>query len=189
MTADDFHITTERLLLRPWRLSDSADFAAMNAHPEVMADLGGPLTLEASDQKLERFRRSFDDHGFTRWVIEDGDGRFVGYCGTAWWDDDEHPVGPHHEIGWRLVRDAWGKGYASEAAQAALTDVFARKDVDRVLAYTASDNVRSQIVMERLGLRRDTSLDFERHYDDVGMWQALVWVATATEPAPTLINL
>ena len=76
----------------------------------------------------------------------------------------------------------WGRGYASEAARAALDDLFARHDVDRVLAYTAADNLRSQKVMQRLGLRRDESLDFEKHFEDVGMWQALVWVASPPKP-------
>jgi RimJ/RimL family protein N-acetyltransferase len=88
----------------------------------------------------------------------------------------DHPLGPHAEIGWRLVRTAWGHGYAAEAARAVLADAFGRVGIREVLAYTASDNLRSQAVMERLGLQRDERLDYS---EAVGgrMWHGLVWVA------------
>jgi RimJ/RimL family protein N-acetyltransferase len=89
----------------------------------------------------------------------------------------DHPLGNHFEIGWRLVRSAWGCGYATEAAKAALRDAFARPGLKQVLAYTAPDNIRSQAVIKRLGLQRDHSLDFAALYEDVGVWRGWVWVA------------
>ena len=175
----EFEITTERLSLRPWQPSDGAEFARMNADAEVMADLGGPISVADSDRKLQRFTKSFDQHAITRWVLRDRANQFVGYCGIVPVDND-HPLGAHYEIGWRLIRDAWGKGYASEAAQAALDDAFTRLGIQQVLAYTAADNLRSQRVMQRLKLERSPSHDFEKFYDDVGNWQALVWVATSS---------
>jgi RimJ/RimL family protein N-acetyltransferase len=85
-----------------------------------------------------------------------------------------HPLGPHIEIGWRLVRAAWGKGYATEAARAVLEDAFGRLGVREVLAYTAADNARSQAVMARLGMQRDPSRDFDTLYGD-RPWHGLVW--------------
>jgi RimJ/RimL family protein N-acetyltransferase len=178
MPTERFEMATARLSLRPWLTSDRSDFARMNADPEVMADLGGPLSSAASDEKLERFIQAFDTHGITRWVVADRSDRFLGYCGIVPWGED-HPLGAHHEIGWRLIRRAWGHGYATEAASAALADAFDRCDISEVLAYTSADNVRSQQVMTRLELRRDRSLDFTEHYDGYGMWRGLVWVATA----------
>ena len=174
---DEFEIVTERLRLRPWRSSDADDFARMNADDTVMADLGGTLSREASDQKLERFQRSFDLDRITRWVVTDAAGRFIGYCGIVAQPED-HWLGAHHEIGWRLVRDTWGHGYATEAATAALSDAFDRIGCDLVLAYTARDNFRSQRVMAKLGLERRPSLDFTQHYDGFGPWNGLVWAAT-----------
>ena len=170
---------TSRLVLRPWRPEDRAPFAALNADPEVMRDLGGPLTRAASDAKLGRYITTFERHGCSRLVIEDRNG-FVGYAGVMPAAPD-HPLAPHAEIGWRLVRAAWGKGYATEAARAALGDAFARLGVDEVLAYTEIDNLRSQAVMERLGLRREPLLDFDVLNDDVP-WHGLVWVAEMRRP-------
>ncbi len=173
-------ITTERLVLRPWRSADADDLAQMNTDIEVSADLGGPLLRVASDRKLERFQRTFELHGLTRWVVSDHEGRFLGYCGIVP-NPDDHPLGRHYDLGWRLTRNAWGRGYATEAALAALDDAFMRLDVAEVLAYTAPDNARSQAVMGRLGLRRRPDLDFSEHHDELGLWTGLVWSITRSE--------
>jgi RimJ/RimL family protein N-acetyltransferase len=167
-------LRTARLTLRPWREADRPALAALNADPEVAADLGGPLSRAASDAKLDRYRAAFARHGFSRLAIEDAQA-FVGYAGVMP-SAPGHPLGPHAEIGWRLARPAWGKGYAAEAARAVLEDAFARCRLREVLAYTATDNVRSQAVMTRLGLRRDPSRDFHILHGDIP-WCGLVWVA------------
>ncbi len=167
-------LQTARLSLRPWRETDRAAFAALNADPEVAADLGGPLSRAASDAKFERYRATFARQGVSRLAIEDAHG-FAGYAGVMP-SAPGHPLGSHMEIGWRLVRTAWGKGYATEAARAVLDDAFARLGPHEVLAYTAADNVRSQAVMERLGLRRDPSRDFDLPGEGAA-WHGLVWVA------------
>lgn len=88
-----------------------------------------------------------------------------------------HPLGEHHEIGWRLVRHAWGHDYATEAARAALEDVFQRIRLAEVLSYTTAENARSQAVMRKLNLERDASRDFIAQTDPIGEWRGLVWVA------------
>ncbi len=162
--------------LRPWREADREAFAALNFDPEVARDLGGPLSRAASDAKLDRYIGAFNRLGFCRWAIETKTGDFLGYAGVMPAGAD-HPLGAHNDIGWRLKRSAWGYGYATEAAGAALDDVLARGGLAEVLAYTASDNRRSQAVMARLRLERDPSRDFVAHYDGVGAWHGLVWVA------------
>lgn len=180
MASDRFEIRTKRLVLRPWRLLDSDAFFQMNADAEVMADLGGPLSRPASDQKLDRFQRTFEIEGITRWVVTDGRHRFLGYCGIVVQHDD-HPLGRHYDIGWRLIRSAWGHGYATEAASAALADAFDRLGCDQVLAYTAADNFRSQAVMVRLGLERRPTLDFVHYYEGYGAWTGLVWASCGSD--------
>ena len=176
MAADVSTIETERLRLRCWRHADRDAFAAMNADPAVMADLGGPLGRADSDRKYDHYLAVLDRFGFSRWAIEDPDGEFLGYAGVMP-RRGKHPLGDHDEIGWRLVRSAWGKGLASEAARAALDDAFLRLGLDRVLAYTAADNPRSQAVMKRLSMERDASLDFSQTGSAGKAWRGLVWIA------------
>jgi len=147
----------------------------MNADPDVMQDLGGPISRAESDAKMDRYRASWDRHGIGRWLAETLDGRFVGYAGILPAHSD-HPLGGHYEAAWRLVRSAWGKGYASEASRAALDDAFARLTLAEILAYTAPDNFRSQAVMKRLELTRDEARDFTLS-GPRGTWRGLVWFA------------
>ena len=174
---------TNRLRLRSWCQEDGENFAALNRDPVVMADLGGPLSRAHSDAKLERYIDAFNHFGFGRWAVESHTGRFLGYCGVMLVAND-HPLGAHAEIGWRLNQCAWGKGYATEAALFALRDVFQRSSLSEVLAYTAADNLRSQSVMGRLHLQRDRSRDFEMDYG-LDRWRGLVWVAKREALATT----
>jgi RimJ/RimL family protein N-acetyltransferase len=169
-------IDTPRTRLRRWREADRAAFAALHAHAEVMLDQGGPISRAASDAKFDRYVAAFNRHGFCRWAVEDRDEEFLGYAGIMPSHTD-HPLGPHFDIGWRLMRSAWGQGYATEAAGAALHDAFVRVGLKEIVAYTAPDNVRSQAVMVRLRLQRDPSRDFTADYDGIGAWRGLVWVA------------
>lgn len=168
-------ITTSRTILRPWRKADRLAFAAMHADAEVMKDQNGPLDRSQCDAKIARYRAAFEEHGFCRWAVDDPNGNFIGYAGVM--PIPAHfPLAPGFEIGWRFVRTAWGKGLASEAAAAALKDVFARTKLTEVLSYTSSDNIRSQAVMRRLNLERDPNRDFT--VESGGRpWSGLVWVA------------
>lgn len=179
MSAGEVILTTPRLTLRTWRETDREAFAALNADPDVMSDLGGPLSRADSDAKLDRYRTTFQQCGFSRLAIEERHGPFAGPCrGYAGLMPaaPDHPLGPHIEVGWRLARSAWGKGYATEAAEAALRDAFGRLHLKEVLSYTAADNARSRAVMARLGMRRDPSRDFSIPGRS-GTWHGLVWVA------------
>jgi RimJ/RimL family protein N-acetyltransferase len=129
-------IETPRLRLRPWVEEDKVAFAAMHVDPEVMVDAPRPLIREKSDRKLDRYRTAFERDGFCQWAVETLDGDFVGYAGATRVSGD-HPLGPHVGAGWRLVRRAWGHGYATEATRAAFDDVFERIGAAEVLAYTS----------------------------------------------------
>ena len=170
-------IRSDRLMLRNWRESDRDAFAALNAAPEVTQDLGGPLNRGESDAKFDRYIAAFERHGFCRWAVEDSDGQWLGYAGVMP-SRPGHPLGPHADIGWRLLRSAWGRGYATEAARASLRDVFERVNLNEVLAYTSADNVRSQAVIKRLNMQRAATLDYSEPMG-TGMWHGLVWIARA----------
>ena len=170
-------LETQRLRVRTWDEEDADNFIALHANPTVMEDQGGPLDSGDSRQKLQRYAEAFQLHGYGRMLVETTDGTFLGYCGVMP-VRRVHPLGPHDEIGWRLLPEAWGHGYATEAAIASLTDGFARVGLTEVLAYTATDNLRSQAVMNRLEMCRDASLDFTIHDDRIGDWRGLVWKAS-----------
>lgn len=148
-------LRTPRLLLRRWRGEDRAPFAALNADPEVMEHFPAPLTRAQSDALVDRIEDHFAEHGYGLWAVE-ADGAFIGFTGLSWatW---EAAFTPALEVGWRLVRSAWGHGYASEAATAALARGFG--DVEEIVSFTALTNTRSQRVMERIGLQRDREFD------------------------------
>jgi RimJ/RimL family protein N-acetyltransferase len=147
----------------------------LNAAPEVTWDLGGPLDRTESDAKFDRYVATFERNGFCRWALEDLSGQFLGYTGVMP-SRPGHPLGPHADIGWRLVRAAWGQGYATEAAKASLRDAFARAGLKEVLAYASADNVRSRAVIQRLNMQRTASLDYSEPLG-AGMWQGMVWRA------------
>ena len=168
-------IRSERLTLRNWRESDRAQFATLNRTPAVTQDLGGPLDRAASDAKFDRYVTAFENLDFCRWALEDADGQFLGYAGIMP-SRPHHPLGPHADIGWRLKRSAWGKGYATEAAKASLRDVFARVKLSQVLAYTSADNMRSQAVIARLNMQRADALDYSEP-QGTEIWHGMVWIA------------
>ncbi len=170
-------IRTNRLVLRHWQESHRQAFAHMHTDPEVMLDLGGPLLEAASGAKFDRYLSAYRDHGISRWAVEDPDGEFLGYAGVMPRLSPDHPLGSHYEVGWRFVRKAWGRGYATESATAALAHAFTQCGLKEIVSYTSHDNLRSQAVMERLKLQRDASRDFAAGYERVGIWQGLVWVA------------
>jgi RimJ/RimL family protein N-acetyltransferase len=153
-------IRTERLVLRRFEDADRDRFAAMNSDPRVMEHFVAPLTRAQSDAFIDRIEHRFVDRGYSLWAVDvvDGPG-FIGFTGL--WDATfEAPFTPAVEVGWRLAAEAWGKGYATEAAVAAIDDGLIRVGLREVLSFTAGRNTRSRAVMERLGLRYVPGGDF-----------------------------
>ena len=146
-------LRTPRLRLRAWTDADRAPFASLNADPEVMAYVPAPLSRGASNALLSRIRAHALRYGFGLWALE-ADGRFAGFTGLQW---SEVTGTRELEVGWRLARWAWGHGYATEAATAALAFGLGREP--RVVSYTTLTNVRSQAVMARIGLQRVREFD------------------------------
>ena len=146
-------IQTPRLLLRPWRLSDRAPFAALNADPEVMEHFPSTLTSEESDAMLDRIEAHIARHGFGPWAVEIRNvTAFAGFIGLAV-PSFEASVAPTVEVAWRLARSYWGKGYATEGARAALEFAFTQLNLPEVVAFTVPQNLRSIAVMRRLGMQ------------------------------------
>lgn len=154
-------VTTARLLLRGWRESDRDPFAAMNADPEVARYLPTPLDRASSDALVDRMVAHWVEHGFGLWAVErHDDGAFLGFTGLYRPAFEAHFT-PAVEVGWRLAREAWGQGFATEAARAALEFGFETIGLAEIVSFTVPDNERSRRVMERLGMTRDPAEDFD----------------------------
>jgi RimJ/RimL family protein N-acetyltransferase len=152
---------TARLRLRRWRESDREPFAALNADPEVMEHFAAPLSRAESDALAGSIAAAIERDGWGLWAVDErASGRFVGFVGLAV-PGFEAPFGDAVEIGWRLARWSWGRGYATEAAGAALDAAFGPLGLDEVVSFTYEGNRRSRAVMERLGMARDPTDDFD----------------------------
>jgi RimJ/RimL family protein N-acetyltransferase len=183
-------LITERLILRPWRDSDLEPFARLNGDPVVMEFMPRCLSRDESDAFAARIRADMERRGWGLWAVEvkaapiaNGDGEpeagganaapgataeanetsgvpFVGYVGLSVPSFDAHFT-PCVEIGWRLAKEHWGRGYATEAAIASLRFAFEKLTLERIVAFTVPLNRRSIGVMERIGMMRDSADDFE----------------------------
>lgn len=154
-------LETERLVLRRWRQEDLEPFAALNGDPVVMELFPAPLSRAESDAFMQRIEMHFERRGFGMWAVEVREtGALAGLTGLAVPGFDA-PFMPAVEVGWRLAHSHWGKGYAPEAAAAALTFGFSRLGLREIVSFTAVANHRSRRVMEKLGMRRSEADDFD----------------------------
>ncbi len=152
---------TPRLLLRHWREEDRDPFAEMGADPEVMEHFPAMMTAAESSGWVDRVGGDLDRRGWGLWVVEElSSGRFLGFTGLNV-PGFEAPFLPAVEIGWRLRRDAWGHGYASEAARGVLAAAFDDLELADLVSFTSTTNVRSQAVMRRIGMTTDPAEDFD----------------------------
>ncbi|HET9124354.1 MAG TPA: GNAT family N-acetyltransferase [Solirubrobacteraceae bacterium] len=160
-------LRTDRLLLRRWRAEDREPFAALNADPEVMRHFPAPLDRAHSDALAARAEAQITERGWGLWAVEvaeAGGGApsapFAGFIGLGIPSFEAHFT-PVVEVGWRLARRFWGRGYATEGARAALAFAFDTLRLAEVVSFTAVGNERSRRVMERLGMTRDPEEDFD----------------------------
>jgi RimJ/RimL family protein N-acetyltransferase len=155
-----FHLETERLILRSWRDSDVSAFHAISSDPEVMATLGPVMTLPEVAALIERMQKIEAEHGHCMWaMVLREDARLIGWCGAI--VGSVGPIDGKREIGWRMARDCWGKGFATEAARATVNWLFANRADDSLWAITSTGNHPSRAVMSRLGMSYRPDLDFD----------------------------
>ncbi len=154
-------LATERLRLRAWTEDDLAPFAALNADPRVMAHFPKCLDRAESDAMVARIHAHLARHGFGWWAVEvPAVARFIGFVGLSV-PSFQAPFTPCVEIGWRLAAEHWGRGYATEAARAALAFGFNDVGLEEIVSFTVPANLPSRAVMERLGMTRNPADDFE----------------------------
>ena len=158
-------LKTERLLLRAFRDGDLDAMAAMSADPDVMRYLGDGRTFDRDDawRQMAMFVGHWSLRGFGNWAVQELDsGAYVGRVGL------DYPEGwPGRELGWVLAREHWGKGYATEAARAALAHALGTLGWPRTISLIYRDNARSIRVAERLSARLDGQAVIRGHTADV----------------------
>lgn len=160
--AADFNIETERLILRDWREEDWPEFFRVTNTPPVMRWLGGVLDDDGMAKQRARVEASHAANGFCFWAVErKEDAALLGFCGLKRADAPGSTVTGMVEVGWRFREDAWGQGYAKEAAGAALDAAFNRFAAEEVVALTVTGNTASWGLMERMGMRRREELDYD----------------------------
>jgi RimJ/RimL family protein N-acetyltransferase len=154
-------LVTERLLLRQWRLEDLEPFAELGADPEVMRYFPSTHTPERSEAVARDFSYGIEERGWGFWAVEvRGGAPFIGFVGLGEPGFEAHFT-PAVEVAWRLAREHWGQGYATEAARVAVEFGFDELGLDEIVAMTAPANARSRAVMERLGMTHDPADDFD----------------------------
>ena len=161
MSAEVPVLATERLVLRDWRDADRVPFAGLNGDPDVMRHFPAALTVDQSGEMVDRMTSAWQRNGFGLWAVERRDtSAFIGFVGLsspAW------SVVPVVEVGWRLAREHWGRGFAPEAARAALAFGFEHVTLpdDEIVSFTTEANENSRRVMEKIGLTHRPERDFD----------------------------
>jgi len=156
---DGIEPESDRVLLRQWRDGDRGAFAELNADPRVMEYFPSLLSRAESDAMVDRCSALITERGWGFWAAElKGSKAFIGFVGLHV-PSDELPFSPCVEIGWRLACGHWGKGYATEAAMAALRVGFETLCLDEIVSFTTLGNVKSEAVMERLGMTATDTFD------------------------------
>jgi RimJ/RimL family protein N-acetyltransferase len=154
-------LQTQRLILRNWQSSDLEPFAHMNADCEVMKYFPAALSRQESNQLVERIEAHHQIHGFGLWATEEQlTGIFIGFIGLNMPSFQAHFT-PTVEVGWRLARPYWGKGYATEGAKKAISYGFNVLRLPEIVSFTSKLNLRSIAVMKRLGRTYQVADDFE----------------------------
>lgn len=154
-------LQTERLILRGWQPSDLAPFAQINADAEVMQYFPATLSWQESEALIERIKNHHQVHGFGLWAVEERTtGAFMGLIGLNVPTFQAHFT-PAVEVGWRLAKAFWGKGYATEGARKAISYGFEVIGLTEIVSFTAQSNLRSIAVMKRLGMTYQEADDFD----------------------------
>jgi RimJ/RimL family protein N-acetyltransferase len=153
-------LPTDRLILRRWQKTDLEPFASMNSDARVMEFFPKQLSYEESFAFVDRIERGFEENKFGLWALALKDNnQFIGFAGLNKPLFDAFFT-PCVEVGWRIAHEHWGRGYAPEAAMAAVHDGFERLGLSEIVSFTAAVNLRSIRVMQKLKMTRDPDEDF-----------------------------
>ena len=155
MNKQEYLFKSERLGFRNWDPTDLDDFTLLNRDPEVMRHFPSPLTREDTKTLMDRLQRQFAEKGYTYFATELlQTGEFMGFIGLVW-QEYKAPFTPATDIGWRLRKQFWGKGYATEGAKRCLEFAFNTLGLQKVVSVCPVSNHRSETVMKKIGMRKE----------------------------------
>ncbi|MEM6768490.1 MAG: GNAT family N-acetyltransferase [Bacteroidota bacterium] len=174
--------TSERLGFRNWQDKDMKPFAAMNADPKVLEFFPSLLSEDQSNASVHRFKDHFSEQGFTFFAVDTlNDQAFIGFIGL-YRISFESFFTPGIEIGWRLAKGVWGKGYATEGALTCLAFAFERLGERQIYSFTALQNKRSERVMQKIGMERIGEFDHPKVPAESGLRKHVLY--KIEKPAP-----
>lgn len=177
-------IETARLVLRDWTAADFPPFCAINADPDVTRFLPTTASRDESAAAFARIRKHIETHSYGIWVLEERAGRkHIGSLGLMVPRFEAHFT-PCVEIGWRLAKSHWNKGFATEAAKAVVQHAFDVLQLKEIVSFTVPDNVPSRRVMEKVGFRFDTEFDHPNFADDHPLRRHVLYRLGAADPRP-----
>ncbi len=154
MYKPEIFIETPRLLLRQWHINDIPVYCALNLDPVVMEFFPSVTGETASREHAEKIQKMISQKGYGLFAVERKDsGSFIGFTGLSH-PSFKAPFTPCTEIGWRLAKEHWGNGFATEAAKAVLQFAFNKLNFTEILSFTATLNKRSENIMQKTGMQK-----------------------------------
>lgn len=166
--------TSERLGFRNWSIEDLDEFVQLNADPKVMEHFPATLTREETAGFIDRLIAHFEKHGYNYFAVETLESNeFIGFIGLAYQTYDM-PFLPATDIGWRLKKSSWGKGYATEGARRCLKFAFEELKLKRIVSTCTLRNVNSENVMKKIGMTRMGEFDHPK-LADYPEYRRCVW--------------
>jgi RimJ/RimL family protein N-acetyltransferase len=158
----DFYLETERLVIRNWKEEDRELFHLINSDDRVMQYFPFRRTREQSDIMFDELRADIAKLGYGYTAVELKEtGECLGFCGLHHCNAEPVLEYENIEIGWRLAPQYWGKGYITEAAFCLLQFGFEALQLDEIISFAVYTNEKSLAVMERIGMTRDASKNFD----------------------------
>ena len=167
---ETYILKSERLGFRAWQNEDLEEFAQLNADSEVMEHFPKPLSKAETAEFIQRLQKHYVTHGYNYFAVEILEtGELIGFIGLAY-QSYETEFNPATDMGWRLKKSAWGKGYATEAAIAIKDALASQTDIEHVSALAVEDNIGSICVMKKIGMQFVRKYE---HKDPIGDFTAV----------------
>lgn len=173
---NNYLFKSDRLGFRNWLESDLEKLAVINADKEVMEFFPSTRTLPETKTFIERMRNQYRDKGYCYFSVDNlEDDTFIGFIGLSE-QNFAADFTPCTDIGWRLAKTAWNKGYATEGAKRCLEYGFEALHLDKIYSIAPVANIKSQQVMKKIGMRQVKTFDHPQLLDNARLRKCVLYV-------------